>query len=242
MTEIRDDDLVLYYYRELPDAARAGIERALAESDTLRARYQTLVRMLESLRDEEPPARGPDYGPQVWQRIESRLTGRTMRWKMTAFAGALAASVVIVVLTYQAGRHAVERSADMAPVALEVRGPQRALAHELTAHFENAERLLVTVLNAPEGDLGMLVDEEEVRAWARSLLLANRLYRHAAEHAGERHLAWLLDQMEPVLVEFANLPEDGAFPLAELMRLEVAESDLIFRLRVARRTVDKTTL
>jgi hypothetical protein len=83
---------------------------------------------------------------------------------------------------------------------------------------------MLEVVNGP----GTLGDE---RAWAEALLSSNRLYRRAAERAGQRRVAALLLELEPVLTELANAPSslDGSGP-----REQIRERDLLFKVRITR--------
>jgi hypothetical protein len=73
-----------------------------------------------------------------------------------------------------------------------------------------------------------------VKAEARDLLSANRLYRESATRAGDPQLTAALDRLERLLVEIVNEP-DGSSP-AHLARLqkEMNTDGLLFEVRVLR--------
>jgi hypothetical protein len=100
----------------------------------------------------------------------------------------------------------------------------RVLQAALADHLDSSQRFLLEVKN---GDASL----EEERAWAESLLSANRLYRRAAEHAGQRRVAAVLAEIEPLLTQLAESPE--AFDLGEA-QARIESADLLFKVRVTR--------
>src|ERR1700745_3760829 len=88
MNAIRDNDLILYFYRDGLDAARiAEIDAALQISEPLRARYAALRRMLDAA--DAAPAIEPDadFTRRVWRRLEQRIDAA--RIPRPAWAGIL---------------------------------------------------------------------------------------------------------------------------------------------------------
>jgi hypothetical protein len=71
---------------------------------------------------------------------------------------------------------------------------------------------------------------ESEREIAAALLSSNRLYRQAAERAGQRRIVVLLDQLEPVLLELANAPAGGTGD-GDVRHL-VESEDLLFKVRI----------
>ena len=71
MPELRDRDLILYYYGEARNAA--PIRRRLDASPADRERYDELCRMLELTSAQPLPEPHADYGARVWRRIAPRL-------------------------------------------------------------------------------------------------------------------------------------------------------------------------
>ena len=74
----------------------------------------------------------------------------------------------------------------------------------LDGHFEQTELLLTELLNAPEDAERRFGFE---RTTADDLVASGRLYRITAEQIGKQHLAAMLDELEPVLVDVARSPE-----------------------------------
>lgn len=166
---------------------------------------------------------------------------------------ALAASLLVAVATvsFQAGQRSV--LADPAGIVAaapteqggtngEVADPQvreRVLLAQVQRHLGASERLLVDVSNASAlqasalgGTLGM-TDEalQSERQWARTLLTANRLYRFAAERAGQERLSDLLGDLEPILIDLANGRGGASAQYVDALRESIATRELLPRVR-----------
>jgi hypothetical protein len=94
----------------------------------------------------------------------------------------------------------------------------------LADHLESSQRLLLEVANGG-GSL------EEERASAASLLTANRLYRRAAERAGERRVAAVLTELEGLLAELSNTTASSG---PRLPQARAQSEDMLFKVRIAR--------
>jgi hypothetical protein len=75
MDHLREEELILYYYREGEGASR--IEDHLGACSSCRASYQELLDSLSVLDELVVPARGEDYGTRVWQRLRARQVAET---------------------------------------------------------------------------------------------------------------------------------------------------------------------
>lgn len=246
MREWSDDDLILHFYGEHPEGAELAADaEASAE---LRERLQALSRVLSAIA-EPVPARGADYGEGMWRRIEPELArrrrspqeppapgARTLRgrWqpapKRSWFA--LAATLALALIgAYLLGRTTAPESGSPAtaeaPLGFSEESRQRILMAAVAHHLEQAEVLLVGIANhGPEP----AADFEAERARAEELVSANRLYRSAAQEAGEPGLLPLLGDLETLLLELAHAPATAADLSGMQDRLR--ERDLLFKLRV----------
>jgi hypothetical protein len=86
------------------------------------------------------------------------------------------------------------------------------LQAETNRHLEQTQLLLRSVRNTDTEADSDLAYEREL---SRELLTRNRLLRRRAEQKGERRAEEFLSQIEPLLLDIANLPEQ---PVAEEMR------------------------
>ncbi|MBW8878705.1 MAG: hypothetical protein JF614_27415 [Acidobacteria bacterium] len=234
MKPLEDDDLILYLYGESedPEAVRLQLE----SSAELRARCESLRRVLATVDAVPVPGRGESYGAEVWARLAPRLAregreGRRLsfpvrpRLQDPGWARWAAAALVLIAVGFGLGR-LWPRPATLAPQARD-----RILLATVAAHLDRSERLLAEVAHTPDASDG--VDLSAERAWARDLLAANRLYRQSTRQAGRPRLAGVLDELEPFLLDLAHAPDE--LPAAELaaLRERIASQALLFKVRVA---------
>ena len=81
MSSLRDEELILYYYGELPD--ETGIEEQLESSPEMRQRYAALCVVLDSVAEPPIPEPHPAYGSRVWHRIAPEIgasSGHSWGW------------------------------------------------------------------------------------------------------------------------------------------------------------------
>jgi hypothetical protein len=244
-----DDDLIALAFDELSETNADALRANMASDPALAARYAAIVRDLEQLAHTPAPEPDDMYGRRVWARIEPELADRAQPdpaprtvSSRGPYGWAVAASLALVaVIAFQMGRMNRDDPAASDPQVAEV-GPavatpdragrsvtsQRVLAATVADHLQGTERLLLQIANQePGGD----VDIDAERQWASVLLMANRLYRYAAEQAGQERVAQVLSDIEPVLIQLAN--GEGADASDELrgLRHSIAERDLIFKAR-----------
>jgi hypothetical protein len=84
------------------------------------------------------------------------------------------------------------------------------MSGELAQHLERAELLLLSLKNAGQAETERTVNMSYEKGLSRRLLARNVLLRREAEGKSNLPLAELLDSIEPVLVEVANLPEQAS--------------------------------
>jgi hypothetical protein len=237
MKRFSDDDLILFRYGESPEPE--AVRDALAADPQLAARYAELERALAAVDLADVPEAPPGFETELWARLRPELTPRR-RSPVRVWAGSLralpalwpvAAAFVLVAGGFLAGRWARETPAAVsaaavpAPSALSPEARDRVLFASVASHLDSSERLLVDLVNRTD-ESATLPDE---RAFAEALLESNRLYRRAAERAGERRIVDLLDRLEPVLLELVHSPAEGE---VRDLRRQVETGDLLFRVRI----------
>jgi hypothetical protein len=238
MTHCSDDDLVLHYYGESPDAS-AHVETCAACTE----RARDLAMLLSSVTD-EVPERDAQYGADVWDRLRSAgmlspanlpAAGRVRpvlraRPAYTRWALAAAATVAVVASSFFAGRYSMPARPTGAPTraAMDTAGPQiarRVLLLSVADHLERSDRVLTDIMNTPEADLSV---EQQ---WAGDLIAANRLYRQDAVDANEASLATVLDELERTLLDVVHRPADAPADLDQIRR-RIDSAALLFKVRV----------
>jgi len=241
---ITDEDLVLLFYGEHDDPALAV---TVAESETLSARYEALCQELKRADAYAPPGRDEDYGAEVWQRISPRLEDRRLarpggfRTWLSSFmqprfslAGALALALVALVafslgrqsgpeISGQGGPVELVNDSTFSPSLADI-DPNRLLLHSVATHLEQVNRMLTRFVNNSEAGTGEADD-------ATDMLVANRLYRRAAQSKGDTKLASFLAELEPLLMELAYQAQAGSPLTRERMQHEVKDG-LLLRVRI----------
>ena len=223
MSHPSPDDLVLHYYGEASDPA--AVDTHVAACPECRAAYESLRTTLTAVGAAEAPARGADYGAQVWQRLEPKLgtaRSRTFAPRRLLWTGALAASLLAAFLL---GRYMPRGPGEgtSGPVR------ERILLLAVGDHLDRSQVVLLELLNAdPLASLDVTME----RRSAEDLLSANRLYRQAAARSGDAGVASVLEELERVLIEVANGPSElGPQDLAALRR-RIESQGVLFRVRV----------
>jgi hypothetical protein len=250
MRNITDDDLVLLYYGEHENSDLAV---KVAESEELSARYEVLCNELQLVDAYVPPQRGDDYGADVWQKISPRLNaeparsgGRLQSWFASlsqprfSLTGALS-MLVIVALAFTLGRNGGPEninipgdSVNTTSLALAGIDSKRLLTHSASTHLEQVNLVLTQFANTTESS-------PNEAAYATDMLVANRLYRQAAESQGNHKLANFLAELEPLLIELAYEAQSGSTATRERMQREVRDG-LLFRLRVINKQLNNSEI
>jgi hypothetical protein len=243
MQHLNEEQLVLHRYRDDAEDAAAA-EQHLSSCADCRAQYETLCRVL-TLVDELPvPQRDDSYGTEVWNRLRWRLgrRERTRMWQGLAAAAALAFVFFAGGLWY-ARRNTPASLSPSATIAHNVTAQSPAVAMAATSapqanrvllvfvgdHLENSERMLVELTNADTAR-GLDISTESRRA--EELVSMNRIYRQTALKHGERNIASLLSDLEPVLLELSHA--EGRLSPGELAALQkrIDSKGLLFKVRV----------
>jgi hypothetical protein len=153
-------------------------------------------------------------------RVPARVNDRLWWWD-TAFAHWRIGAATAVLAIAVAGGVAIPPPQHVSPASpqaaarsvLKQRTARPAsLESETSRHLEQTQLLLRSVRNAETGSVADLAYEREL---SRELLSRNRLLRRSAERRGaerndERRAEALLSEIEPLLLDIANLPEQPA--------------------------------
>ena len=108
--------------------------------------------------------------------------------------------------------------------------PERVLsadAETMTAiHFETSERLLLAFKNV------RLDEVNYERKRAKQLVLQNMLLKREADAAGDVQISSLLENLEPILIDIANLPDKPDENAVRAIRERVERKNIVGLLRV----------
>jgi hypothetical protein len=238
-THLSEDELVLHYYGEMPDAHEKRAVTHLSACGECHTSYRRLQRVLAVV--DEAAVAGPElpehFERTVWARLEPGLRRQRSEWfgwlvdspSRLAWAAAV---LVLVGAAFFAGRwwpRPADAPAQAANTPAQVR--ERILLIDLGDHLERSQMVLVEILNA-DAEMGDASGAATERARAEQLVAANRLYRQTAASTGDGTIAELLDELERVLVDVAASPEQlSGEHLAEVRR-RIEAQGLLFKVRV----------
>ena len=118
------------------------------------------------------------------------------------------------------------RPADAPPV-------RSADAQTMTAlHFEKAETLLRAFRNVRLNEPGAAAEISYERQRAQQLVFQNMMLRREADAAGDVQVASLLENLEPILLDIANLPDRPKPNAVRVIRERVERKNIVALLQV----------
>jgi hypothetical protein len=235
MSHLSEEELILHYYSEEGDVFAA--EQHLDECDECRAHYASLQRVLNVVDSLPVPARGEEYGGEVWRRLEGRLPSRrwwSVGWSQGPWrwAGAAAALASLVVVAFLAGRMYPRVRPRVAPPvesAADKQGGERVLLVAVGDLLERSQMVLIELNHAsPSEKLDISAEQER----ASDLASENRLYRQTALRSGDTAMAGVLDDLERVLVDIAHEPAQMAPAELENLQHRMESAGILFKIRV----------
>ena len=106
-------------------------------------------------------------------------------------------------------------------------------AQTMTAlHFEKSETLLVAFRNVRMNEPGAGAEVAYERKRAKQLVLQNMMLRREADAAGDVQSSSLLENLEPILIDIANLPDKPDKDAVRVIRQRVERKNIVPLLRV----------
>ncbi len=219
MNHLSEEQMVDAYYGAMTEDE----SRHLADCEECRAVFEQQRELLDGVRAYPVPERAPGYGGEVWTKILPQLPKQNRRqrawWLLLAPAFA-----AMLVAAFMIGRWTKEKPpAELASIPEQAR--ERVLLLSLSEHLERTHIVLAQIENA--GDL------PEERDRARELVGANRLLRQTAERLGDKKDAAVLEDLEHVLVEVANAPDEPSDHETQRVQQRIAKNELLFKVQVA---------
>ncbi|HEU5131317.1 MAG TPA: zf-HC2 domain-containing protein [Pyrinomonadaceae bacterium] len=99
-------------------------------------------------------------------------------------------------------------------------------------HFEKSETLLVAFRNVRLNDPGTANEVAYERKRAQQLVLQNMMLRREADASGDVQSSSLLESLEPILIDIANLPDKPDQDAVRVIRERVERKNIVPLLRV----------
>jgi len=229
-------------YRDGEAKERVGIAAHLKECAECRAELARIEAVFGALDAMPIPDPGEDYGERVWQRIATRLGEKKVRWWESLFVpqrlAALGGVVALVILAFIAGR-LTRRPVPLGDQADAAKVRERVLVVAVGEHLGRTEMVLMELENTPTQKGQKAINISETQRRAEDLVEENRLYRQTALKEGDQAMASTLDELERVLLDIANSPEEVTPAAFETIRKRIEAQGLLFKVRVVKQGLDE---
>jgi hypothetical protein len=250
MNHLSEEELILHYYGE--EGEPLACEQHLESCEGCRSAYGSLQRVLNVVNSMPVPERGPEYGAQLWRRIEKQVPARRrFQWLFSpgsfspgrlAVAGAFAA---LLVASFLAGQFYSHTPGSQSPKVVEMAKTQpggaktqpggeqqvreRILLVAVGDYLERSHMMLIELVNAnAKGPIDITSAQER----AEDLLTENRLYRQTADHTGDTAVSTVLDELDRVLLDIAHSPSKLSPGDLEQFRQRLKAEGILFKIRV----------
>jgi hypothetical protein len=195
-------------------------------------RIEAVFTALDAIPVSEP---GEDYERRLWQQLSPKLSEKQARWwegllqpRRLVVVGAFAA---LVVLSFFLGRNSNHpgTGGDVADTA-KVR--ERVLVVAVGDHLGRSEMVLVELTNTEPKKGQKLVNISAEQKRAENLVDENRLYRQTALREGDTAMANTLEELERVLLDIANSPDEVTPAQFESLQKRIESKEILFKVRV----------
>lgn len=239
------EDLILYALGELEGQERAELERALREDAALREELEEVKRSLDLVSANAPVDPEPAYWRSFYSRLRPQLQHTPLWRRFVNFfipdsgfklAGAIATIavmfVVVGVVLWQFIADHEPADDDVRQSSVIIKRTDGYLQHIIGDHLERTRLLLQDLVNirtdGPDAQL-LLADSRER---GEMLLSDNRTYLLAAEREQDGKMQSLLNELDLVLVEIANMQPDMAeYRLPSLKRI-IRSKNLLIKIEI----------
>jgi hypothetical protein len=235
MNHLKEEQLMAYCDGE--ENGRAAVAAHLEECPLCREELAKIEAVFAALDAMPVPDAGPDYERRVWQQIEPRLPGKRARWweglfeaRRLVVASAMAAIILTAYLIgIQVGKKSPLGGTNVAGTE-KVR--ERVLVVAVGEHLGRSEMVLVELANTEPNKSEKLINISAEQKRAEELVDENRLYRQSALQEGDQAMASTLDELERVLVDIANSPDQVTPAEFEALQKRIAAKGILFKVRV----------
>jgi hypothetical protein len=233
MMHLTEEQLIAY--REGEAKNREFVTAHLKECLECQRELERIEAVFAALDAMPVPDPGEDFGRRVWQHIAPRLPEKRARWwepffephRMLAFGGVAA----LVLLAFFIGRY-TRTSTTPPSIARAGKTNERVLVVAVGEHLGRSEMVLMELANAEPEKGQKLVNISAEQKRAEDLLGENRLYRQTALRDGDTAMASTLDELERVLLDIANSPDEVTPAQFEEIQKRIAAKGILLKVRV----------
>lgn len=235
MNHLTEEELIAYHDGETRN--RETFATHLKQCPQCQQEMVRLDAVFAALDAMPVPDPGKGFGQRVWQRLSPRLPEKRHHWwqallepRRMILAGAMAA---LILLAFLLGRFTKTPGVgDGNVTANNGKVRERVLVVAVGDHLGRSEMVLMELANAePEkGQKVVNISAEQKRA--EDLLEENRLYRQTALQSGDTLMASTLDELEPILLDIANSPDEITPAQFEAIQKRIAAKGILLKVRV----------
>jgi len=226
----------LIAYHDGDRTNREHVQQHLQSCAECRAALEKIEAVFAAMDSLPVPDPGENYGQRVWAAISPRLPEKHPRWWEGFFAPrrliTVGAMALVAVVAFIAGRKPWQPPTPVQTIdTAKVR--ERILVVAVGDHLNKSEMLLIELSNTqPNPASGKLVNISAEQHRAEDLLEENRLYRQTALKEGDQVMASTLDELERVLLDVANSPDQVTPARFESMQKKLESRGILFKVRV----------
>jgi hypothetical protein len=238
--------LILYLAGELDGPEREELEERLGRDAALRSELEALKGTLQLTQQAVPQEPSEAYWRGFWARLQPRLQKGNLWSRLAEFitpkqglrlaAGVASLAVLLAAALILLHQTTVPQETAPAITRATVKIERTEGYFELAAggHLERSRLLLQEVINiADNGPPPQEIIFDNQRR-GEELLSENRTFRMAAERHEELELAFLLGELETVLMDIANIdPEIAQEALSSLQR-RIERKELLKKIDLAK--------
>ena len=236
MNHLSEEELMAY--REGEEKGRVERAAHLKDCPECREELARIEAVFAALDAMPVPDPGADYERRVWQRLEPQLPQKRARWwegwietRRLVVVGAMAA---LILAAYFVGVRVGKKApgGDGTEIAGREKVRERVLVVAVGEHLGKSEMVLVELANTEPRKGEKLVNISSEQKRAEALVEENRLYRQTALTEGDQAMASTLDELERVLLDIANSPDEITPAQFESMQRRIEAKGILFKVRV----------
>lgn len=236
----------LFAYRDGERKNREAMAAHVKECAECRAELARLEEVFAALSSLPVPDPGEHYGTKVWLQIADRLPEKRSHWWEAFFAprrlAVVGAMAALVLVAFFAGKWTTIKTpvANDAVPAEQVR--ERVLVVAVGEHLGKSEMILMELSNAQPAENGKkLVNISATQKRAEELVEENRLYKQTALESGDQAMASTLDELQRILLDVANSPDEVTPAQFESIQKRIASQGILLKVRVVRQELRAQT-
>jgi hypothetical protein len=235
MKHMTEEELIAY--RDDESRGREAFTAHLNECAECRREMERIEAVFTALNAMPVPDPGEDYARRVWRQIAPKLPEKRSNWwealfepRRLATVGAMAA---LIVLAFFLGRKSTTNmpGPDVADAG-KVR--ERVLVVAVGDHLGRSEMVLVELANTEPEKGQKLINISAEQKRAEDLVDENRLYRQTALREGDTAMASTLEELERVLLDIANSPDEVTPAQFESIQKRIAAKGILLKVRVVK--------